>query len=193
MKKIKYLIICISISLLSANAIAQHNENERSDHNSEKSHGDGHNHETHDVHKHHIALFGGITTNLTHEVNLLTFGLDYEYRLPFIHNKFGVGFSAEYLIGDNSEKLLGIPLFYHPIGGLKFVAASMLAIVEEHLEGGSGTHEAVETTTKNEFAFRIGTAYDFHINQFSISPTVNLDFVGESTAIAYGIAFGIGF
>lgn len=184
MNKIKCLIICISIGLLSANAIAQHNENEKSDHHDEKSH---------DVNKHHIALFGGTTTILTHEVNLLTFGLDYEYRLPYVHNKFGVGFNAEYLVGDNSHILLGIPLFYHPVAGLKFEAAPMLAIVREDAEGDHGTHETAETTTKNEFAFRIGTAYDFHINQFSISPTVNFDFVGETTALAYGIAFGIGF
>ena len=126
----KYLIIYVAISMFSTNIIAQHSENEHSDHHTEKSQDNKHNHKKHDVHKHHIALFGGITTNLTHEVNLLTFGVDYEYRLPFVHNKFGVGFNAEYLTGETTEKLLGLNLFYHPIGGLKFVTAPMFAIVE---------------------------------------------------------------
>ena len=193
MKKIKYLIICIAISLFSTNAISQHNEDKPSEHHGEKSQDDGQSHETHDFHKHHIALFGGMTTNFTPQDNLLTVGLDYEYRLPFVHHKFGIGFGVEYLKGDNTEILFELLLIYHPVGGLKFMVAPMFVIVEEPSEGGDGTLEVAETTTKNEFGFRIGTAYDFHINKFSISPTVNLDFIGESPAIAYGIAFGIGF
>lgn len=193
MKKVNYLIICIAISLFSVNATAQDHNEEHADHHSEKSHDEEPTHGDHHVYKHHLALFGGMTTNLTHEVDMPTFGLDYEYRLPFAHQKFGIGLNAEYLAGDNPEKLVGIPIFYHPVGGLKFVAAAMLAMFEEHSAGGHDAHATVEPTTVNELGFRIGTAYDFHINQFSVSPTVNLDFIGESTAIAYGIALGVGF
>ncbi|MDX5584087.1 MAG: hypothetical protein QNK20_04030, partial [Aureibaculum sp.] len=192
MQKIKYLIICVAISLFSTNAISQRHEVKPSEHHGEKSQDDGHSDETRDFHKHHIALFGGMTTNFKHHDNLLTVGLDYEYRLPFGHNKFGIGFGAEYLKGDSTEILFELLLIYHPVGGLKFVTAPMFVIVEEHSEGGDGTHEAVETTTKNEFGFRFGTAYDFHINDFTISPTVNFDIIGKSPAIAYGITFGIG-
>ena len=169
--------------MFSTNAISQHIKEEYSDHPSEKSH---------DFHEHHLALFGGMTTNFTHHDNFLTIGLDYEYRLPFVNNKFGIGFGVEYLKGDTKEMLFEVLIIYHPIGRLKFVAAPMFAIFEEHVEGDHGTHEAVETITKNEFGFRIGTAYDFHVNKFTISPTVNLDLISQTTALAYGIAFGVG-
>ena len=183
MKNINYLIICIAISLFSTNAISQHTEEEHSDHPSEKSH---------HFHKHHMSLFGGMTTNFTQNDNFLTVGLDYEYRLPFAHNKFGVGLGAEYDSGDTKEMLFELLLIYHPVGGLKFVTGPMFAIVEEHVEGNHGTHEEGETTTENEFGFRIGCAYDFHVNKFTISPTVNLDFISQTTAMVYGIAFGFG-
>ena len=191
MKKIKYLIIIIAVSLYSTNVISQHQEDKPSGNHSEESHDDGKSNEIHDFHKHHIAFFGGMTTNFEHQDNLLTVGLDYEYRLPFAHHKFGIGFGTEYLSGDNTELLFELLLVYHPVGRLKFVTAPMFVILEEHSEGVGG-HEAGETITKNEFGFRIGTAYDFHINKLTIGPTVNLDFIGKSPSIAYGIAFGFG-
>jgi len=192
MKKIKYVIICIAVSLFSTNVISQNHEDKLSDPHSEESQDDEQSNETHDFHKNHLAFFGGMTTNFEHHDNLFTVGVDYEYRLPFVDNKFGIGFGAEYLNGDNTELLFELLLVYHPVGRLKFVTAPMFVIIEEHSEEDAGAHEAGETITKNEFGFRIGTGYDFHINEITIGPTVNLDFIGKSPSLAYGIAFAFG-
>jgi len=195
MKKTTYLSIFILISLLNLNAIAQdkqHHDNNKSEqkgsHSIDATHSKGHV-----LYQHHIAVFGGMTSNLTHEVNLLTFGLDYECRLGILDKKFGVGLNAEYLTGDHTEKIFGIPIFYHPVRGLKFDFAPMFAIVEEFSEGGHEPHESEEIENINEFGLRVGAIYDIHFNQFSISPTLNLDYIGESWAVAFGVAFGIGF
>lgn len=195
MKKISYSLIItfVLFTVFKLNAQENHLDvHHNTNHNEVQSEHPSHN-KNHVVYQHHLALFTGLTSNLTHEVNLWTIGLDYEYRLAFWGKKLGVGLNAEYLAGDHTEKLFGIPVFYHPTKGLKFDVAPMWAIVEEFSEDTLKSHEEEASESINEFGFRIGAIYDIHFNRFSISPTVNVDNIGHSWAIAFGVSFGLGF
>lgn len=190
MKKIRIIGLLGFIFLSLINSLAQNNQLHNSEHQNQLTHEP---HNKHKIYQHHIAVFTGMTSNITHETNLWTVGLDYEYRLRTWNKKFGVGLNAEYLFGDHTEKLFGIPVFYHPIRGLKFDAAPMFAIVQEFSVNTHKSHDIEASENINEFGFRIGAIYDIHFNKFSISPTVNIDNIGHSWAIAFGVAFGFGF
>ena len=85
----------------------------------------------------------------------------------------------EFVGGDLEETVAVGGLFIHPIGELKFI----LAYGVEHEHEGD----------QNEFVFRTGVYYDFFIGKFSISPNINVDFVGGDQDLVYGVAVGFGF
>ena len=150
-------------------------------------------HSGHHVYRHHAALFLGATTNFKHETTMFTVGLDYEFRLSFAHDMFGIGFGAEYLTGEHGQEIIfGVPIFFHPIAGLKFNVAPLFAIVET-LGHDEGHGHVTEPSWDNYFGFRAGIAYDFHLGRFSISPTLNTDFVDGTVSLVYGIGLGVGF
>ena len=43
------------------------------------------------VHSHHVAVFGGATTNFHADHTDGTLGLDYEFRIPALDHLFGTG------------------------------------------------------------------------------------------------------
>ena len=48
--------------------------------------------------------------------------------------------------------------------------------------------------TEVNFVYGVGLAWEFHLGNVSIAPTVRADFFGESNAnITFGIAIGTGF
>ena len=145
-------------------------------------------HEEHHVHKHHFGVFSGMASNLDGKHSDFALGVDYEHRLPFSHNRFGVGLFGEYVSADHSETILGAGLLFHPGKGFKFMAAPSAVFAEE-----AGHGEVAETETTKTFLFRVGVGKDFHVSQFSITPTLNLDFVDGHKVLVYGLTFGKGF
>ncbi len=166
----------------------EHDEHHEDGHDDE--HGDTHS--EHHVSKHHAALFLGATTTMSeHSTTLFTAGLDYEFRLPFAHNMFGIGLGAEYLYGEEvQEFIFGVPIFIHPFAGVKLNVAPLYAMAgHEHVDHDGHT----EVEWSNHFGFRGGLAYDIHLGKFSISPTFNADFFDGNVSLVYGLGFGLGF
>jgi hypothetical protein len=151
------------------------------------------NHEEHDTHhsKHHIAIFDGATTNFGHSTTGYSLGLDYEY---FISDKIGVGMIGEYVFAGEGELILGVPLFFHPTSNLKLGAAPIGIYAEEHHGYHSyDGHEPTNNTVHKEWVLgaRLNVAYSLHFGKISAGPSVSLD-VANTTAVVYGLAFGIG-
>jgi len=155
------------------------------------------------IHSQNAALFvGGMSADLDKSVSYGAFvlGLDYEFRLPFIDNLFGVGLFAELGFAEQTEFSLGIPLIVHPILGLKVLVAPGLAFIgHTDTSGGSvGASVNPQLSSETEFLLRIGVAYEFHLVSLGFgslfaAPVFNFDMVGEHVALVYGGSIGIGF
>jgi len=46
---------------------------------------------------------------------------------------------------------------------------------------------------EEEFVLRLGVMYDFHVGDWLISPTANLDVLEAKENVVYGLGFGRGF
>ena len=148
--------------------------------------------ESHGHHNHHAASFIGFTSNPDAGHTDFTFGLDYEYRLPFLHQQFGVGAVAEIVFAEHKETIVAASLYYHPFGDLKFnLSAGYVFTDVEHVD--PDHHDSHITETEKHFLTRIGTAYDFHVSGFSFGPAFNLDFIEGHTVMVFGVSFGKGF
>jgi hypothetical protein len=180
----------ILVGTLGARAGAQepgdgpHSENETAEHGEHK------------FHRHHVAVFFGATTAEvsmhggqetvetesetgaagaeTESVTEASIGLDYEYRLSRL---WGIGFLFDYVGGDARASVAGVPVYLHPVGGLKLLAAPGL----EHHEG------------ENEFLVRLGLGYEFEVGRWAITPGANVDFVDGEETYVYGLYIGRGF
>ncbi|MFC2130534.1 hypothetical protein ACFLSQ_03790 [Bacteroidota bacterium] len=157
----------------------------------------------------HAGIFIGATTNIKHESTDFTIGLDYEYRMPYVNNLFGIGLLIEGVFAEHMESIVGIPVIIHPgISNLKLWLAPGIEFGDEEIESGLDEHKIVkkpgdillsandtdsETEFKTHFLFRMGVGYDYHIDIFSISPSVSIDFINGGTALVYGVAFGMSF
>ena len=136
----------------------------------------------HDIHKHHIAVFVGATSNLDAEHTDFTAGIDYEFRTPFLHNKLGIGLFGEIVFAEHKETIVGLPIVYHPSESFKFLVAPGMAFAEDD-----------HGHSHKEFIFRFGTAYELHVSGFSISPTLNADLIDGHFSLVYGFSLGFGF
>ncbi len=70
----------------------------------------------------------------------------------------------------------------------------MMAIVEEHANDNhrkSGNTDDPAKETK--FGIRAGLGYDIHVGKLSLTPTVNFDYIGKTSALVYGLGIGLGF
>ena len=137
----------------------------------EEMHVEDHGHE---YHKHHVAVFLGNTHDY-HSEDTFTVGVDYEYRFS---QYVGLGALVDFAGTKFDITVLGGGLFFHPWNDLRVLAA-----------GGNEHHSG-----DDEFLVRLGVMYDFFINDWSVSPTVNVDLLesGHENWI-YGIALGRGF
>lgn len=138
--------------------------------------------EEHGYHANHIALMGGAAIEIEdgHTAAHATTGLDYEYRLPFVHGLFGAGALVEASfvgMGKTPIWIFGVPLFVHPVAGLKIWFAPSVEFKDEHAA----------------FLSRLGLGYDFHVGPLSIGPVANLDLVHGLLVQVYGLAVGTGF
>ena len=140
----------------------------------------------HAHHPNHVAVFVGATTPTKKKSETsFTIGADYERRLPGI---WGVGVLADFALGDfKRTALVGPVVFLHPTGNLKALVVPAVEFVEKDQDDGQTKHEA-------HYVMRVGLSYEFHFGVYSVSPIVNVDFIGETkTSIVYGATFGVGF
>jgi len=145
---------------------------------------------SHEFHRHHAALFLGITNGVLesgHDEdprdhaegeqrnNDFSVGVDYEYRI--LHN-LGLGALVDYAPGDLRTTVFAAGAFIHPTGGLLVVAAP-----------GFESHEG-----KRHALFRLGFGYEFDLaDRFSMTPNFNIDFVNGRQIYVYGLGIGVGF
>ena len=138
-------------------------------------------HDGHDVHaqphsgeehypRHVIGLFVGDTHEDSEEGRRdgLTLGAEYEYR---VSETFGAGLILEHVAGDFDVDILVLPVAYHN-GPWKFYA-------------GPG----IEKGEEEEFMFRVGVEYGFHVGDYEVSPQVDLDFVAGERLFVFGVVF----
>jgi hypothetical protein len=145
-------------------------------------------------HKHELALFLGATDEPGHDPEF-SLGFEYEYRFA---PRWGIGGLFDYAGGELRNTVLGIPVYWHPGGGWKLIAAPGL---EHHngRNGESGAHaksDAHGEADKDEtyFLIRLGVAYDIHIgSRYGLAPAINLDLVNNEEVWVYGLNFAVKF
>lgn len=152
----------------------------------------GHAEDDHGFHPNHIALFAGATTALNKEkggTTSFTLGADYERRIT---PKVGVMGLVDFAIGDHKRTVILAAMFaWRPADALRIALGPGAEWVEKDEVGEGG-----ETKTKRKAYYVTASrlSYDFHVGQLSISPTLGLDFIGETKAsLVYGVSFGLGF
>lgn len=147
-------------------------------------------------HHHHAAAFLGATTGTyTDGHTSLTVGLEYEYIFSELSPKIGVGFIGEMVFAEHSETVFALPFIVHPIYDLKVFVAPALIMFSEEIPGQKDPfgNEIVTTESSNEWFVRIGAGWDFHFDQFSVSPLLSADLIAGKLYLVYGLSFGIGF
>lgn len=178
-KNLRTILILMLILNLGTKLSAQEHHEEHSNAHESSSH----------IHKHHIGVFNGATTNTSHNITSYTIGGDYEFRF---NKKIGLTALGEYVGGDANEIVLGIGAMYHLPVGIKFTLAPMVIVTkEDHSE----VHQTLASESEDRertFAIRIGVAYDFYLGDFTVGPVFNAD-LGDASAFNYGIAIGYGF
>jgi hypothetical protein len=127
----------------------------------------------HAVHKHHVAIFLGDTTTSGGQHGA-TVGADYGYR---IHDLISLAAAVDYAAGEIDATILAAGIFLHPLESLRVLLAPG---VDVH-----GNHQ--------EFVFRAGLMVDFHIGNFTLSPTAYIDLLEAKEDTIYGLSFGYGF
>lgn len=123
--------------------------------------------------KHIPGIFIG-TTHFDSESEF-TFGVEYEYKIT---QEWGAGVVYERTNdahhGDGTAVALA-SVYYHPTKNIRFG----VGYGEERI-GGVHPH--------NEDLYRISSAYDFHVGDFGIAPTIGIDFIDDEEAIVVGFA-----
>ena len=122
---------------------------------------------------HHVEVFLG-NTHTEEGVDAFSIGAQYEYRMSPL---LGIGVLGEYATENIDSWVVGVPLTIHPGAGWELVAMPGVEL------------ESDETT----FLFRAGVGYEFELEQFTIKPEFNADFVGGEVDLVFGASFGFGF
>jgi hypothetical protein len=104
-------------------------------------------------------------------------GFEYEYRFSDL---LGVGAFVDGTFDGFDLAALGVVANFHPAGRWKVLT-------------GLGV-ERKTGSDKNKLLFRVGGAYEFHVGNGTISPTVAYDFLEDSKDVVYaGVAIGFAF
>lgn len=141
------------------------------------------------IHSHHIGLFLGAASNLKNGHIGFASGVDYTYFFEESDPLVGVGGLFEGSFGKETEFILGPTFTLQPWNEVKFFVAPSVLFLNLETTEIDEMHETGET----KFLLRFGTAYIFHFDRYSISPTLSADIVGSHVNMVYGLTFGIGF
>jgi hypothetical protein len=161
------LLITVAVAAVSAPVHAADDDKEADAH---------HHHTTHGAR--HVSLFVGGTSAAGH--TSFTLGGEAEYRLPVWQRRLGVGVLVDATFGDYAHTIAGGLLTARPVPGVSNVKLLVAPA-------------AMRSHGHSYFLMRTGLAVDFHVQSFSITPMVNLDFVKGETDTVFGVAFGMGF
>lgn len=135
-----------------------------------------HPHErAHGHHANHFAIFGGATTNFGETAP--TLGIDYERRLPFASQMFGVGALIDVAKFHRASVIAAPALFFHPYGGFKVLVAPGVE------------HEGEE----DALVVRGALSWSAHFDRVSVGPAAAVDIVHGHAAFVYGVDVGLGF
>lgn len=141
-----------------------------------------------------IGLFAGATTYTgAGSWTSATLGLEYERILSIEPNVF-MGIFGEYIIGEHSEFLTGLPVGIEFFGLKTYLAPSVVfetSNTEEPIDPNGEELNLKESKVK--FFLRFGAGYNFHFNHFSIVPDMAVDIISGETYLVYGVVFGYGF
>ena len=125
--------------------------------------------------RHHIEATFGAAYN-DGKSGLYT-GFEYEYRFG---DRLGVGAFLDGTFDGFDLAAFGVVSNFHP--GNKGKVVTGLGVERKT---GSGN---------DKLLFRVGGAYEFHVGNGTISPTVAYDFLEDSQDVVYaGVALGFGF
>lgn len=104
-----------------------------------------------------------------------TMGPTYERRLSEL---IGIGFFNEYAMGDMDKWSIGLPVFFHPNEGWRFVVAPGMQ------------HKGGDT----DFLLRAGVGYELELAEsWIVVPQLNLDFADGDTIYVFGASIGYRF
>jgi len=140
------------------------------------------------IHRNHIGLFLGAISNLKNGEISFASGFDYTYHFADLYPVIGIGGFVEGGFGKHTEAIFGGVVSIKPWEEVQFHIAPAILYQDLH----STEIDNIHSTSKVKFLLRFGGNYSFHINNFSISPTLNADVVGSKVSLVYGIGFGIG-
>ena len=168
-------VVALAVSPCRVAAEGSENDTAASgDHEAAKEHGENAHH------KNHVAFFVGSVEAEEHHGEKgdrdFAIGIDYERRLSKV---FGIGVLADWVIEDNREYMVGIPIFLHAGRHAKFELAPGIA----HLN-----HSG-----ENKFVFRTGFLWDFPVGKMTLTPAVFYDFTEGQDFFIFGLGLGKGF
>lgn len=172
---IRYLVVIIFVISFTINGQSSENT-------------DPVNNDSHHAHHNHVALFLGSTTFYNTGESHFSLGVDYLYR-PNNDNPWAYSIIAEVIFAEHTEYVIGLPVYHYIMGSWWMRAGPGIEIIQEEEHHGN----EVKTTTQIEFLFRVGTGYSFHIGDFVLSPSVDIDFVRNNDALVWGLNFGYSF
>lgn len=176
MKYLFYLLFALNLTLLPS--FAQDEENTATETTAETEHSN------------ELGLFiGGTSFTGVGSWNAFTAAIEYE-RFFGTEPLVFVGLSGEYVAGDHSETLVGLPLGVE-MSHFKLYIAPTVVFEKEVAATENSEENLKESTTK--FFIRLGTGYKFTFNNFSLTPNAALDIISSKTYVVYGITFGLGF
>ena len=125
-------------------------------------------------HHHLEATFGA---GYTDGKNGVFTGFEYEYR---VNPMFGVGAFVDGTFDGFELAAVGVVANFHPTGRWKVLT-------------GLGVERKIGDDKDKRF-FRVGGAYEFHVGNGTISPTVAYDFLENHKDVVYaGVAIGFEF
>lgn len=193
-----WLFVCLVVVVVTGTAVAQEHGDgtsaEPAGHPSDaEEHGESAGHHEHAFHPNDVGVFIGATDEKGHDLQF-TYGLDYERRFS---QHWGVGALVDYAGGDLRNTVLAVPVYWHPGGGWKLIAAPGVELHNgrggggEHAKSDEGHGEADGDET--HFLFRLGAGYHFHVaDHWGVVPTVDLDFVDGEEVLVYGVGLAYG-
>jgi hypothetical protein len=168
------------ILIINPNGFSQHHENETRKHHFQSN---------------YIGILAGATTKLEKEGTHFTLGADYIRKFPHT-GRWGISIFGEVIFEEHTEWLFGIPVYYKFYKNLLIRTGPGIEIIQEEVNNESAhnsTSEHHETISRTEFLWRIGILYEFEIGSLFIAPSVDVDFERSTTAVVWGVNFGMGF
>ncbi len=159
----------------------------------------GHHGGADSLHRNHTGLFLGATIENTKENmsganSSFTLGIHHEMfarsRTPYIN----VGIMGEVIFAGDNEFLGVIPIYFHPAPMLKFwIGPGVRATTHPDEKYIDNYNDSMMGNWQSDFLVRIGGAYEFHFDEYTVSPTISADILNHRTYMVLGIVFGLSY